>query len=243
MEKIQIILNSKTADQYLNNNTTDCIFKIPIIEVKRRHKAHISLTDAVIPYSFYNVNETNDKLNYVLNEITYNIEIEHANYNITTLIQYLTLNMDSGFTISYNSSTNKITFTHSTYEFTFLDSSTCQELLGFIENVSYSSDSLILRSVIGINFFTIRNIQIASSNFILNNINTATPNKASIITSIPVNCNMGGIINYNNINNISSLVHEITNINNLHIQILDQDGDLLNLNGLHWSINLLLTIE
>ena len=64
MEKIQIILNSKTADQYLNNNTTDCIFIIPIIEVKRRHKAHISLTDVVIPYSFYNVNETNDKLNY-----------------------------------------------------------------------------------------------------------------------------------------------------------------------------------
>ena len=243
MEKIQIILNSKTADQYINNNTTDCIFRIPVIEVKRRHKAHISLTDAVIPYSFYNVNDTNDKLDYVLNGLTYNVIIEHANYNISTLITYLKLNMDSGFTINYNSSTNKITFTHSTFEFTFLNTSTCQELLGFVENTSYSSNLLILTSVIGINFFTIRNVQITSPNFILNNINTATPNKASIITSIPVNCNMGCIINYNNINNISSLVHEISNINNLHIQILDQDGDLLNLNGLHWSINLLLTIE
>ena len=106
----------------------------------------------------------------------------------------------------------------------------------FITPTSWESD-------VSINLFTIRNIQVSSSNFIMNNICSATPNKASIITSIPINVNMGSIINYRNINNISSLIHEITNINNLHIQLLDQDGDLLDLNGLHWSINLLLTIE
>jgi hypothetical protein len=77
----------------------------------------------------------------------------------------------------------------------------------------------------------------------MNNIDTSQPNRASIITSIPINVNMGSIIQYDNRHNIQSLIHDITNINNLHIQILDQDGDLLDLNGLHWSINLLLTIE
>lgn len=242
-EKIQLILNSKTANEYINNMTTDCIFKIPQMDIKRRHKAFISLTDAVIPHAFYNVNSTNDKLNYTLNGVEYNLIITHANYNINTLIAYLKANLAVGFNLVYHSPTNKITFSHSTYDFVLLNSSSCFELLGFYDNNSYSSVSLELISIIGVNFFTIRNVQIASPNFILNNINSSTPNKASIITSVPVNSSMGGIISYNNINNISSLIHEISNINNLHIQILDQDGDLLDLNGLHYSINLLLTIE
>jgi hypothetical protein len=112
----------------------------------------------------------------------------------------------------------------------------CISQMPFITPMSWESD-------ISVNLFTIRNIQVSSSNFIMNNICSATPNRASIITSIPITVNMGSIINYRNINNISSLIHELTNINNLHIQLLDQDGDLLDLNGLHWSINLLLTIE
>lgn len=243
MEKIQIILNSKTANQYLNGSTSDCIFKIPRIAIKRRHKAHIALIDAVIPYSFYNINSTNDALNYTLNSIEYSLSISNANYNVNTLITYLQSQLQPGFTITYDSATNKLTFNHSTYEFSLLSSSTCFELIGFPENETVSSTSQTLTSTNGINFFTVRNVQISSSNFIMNNINSATPNKASIITSIPVNVNMGSIINYKNDNNISSLIHEITNINNLHIQILDQDGDLLNLNGVHWSLNLLLTID
>ncbi len=242
-EKIQIMLNSKTANQYLNDNTTDCLFQIPIIDIKRKHKAHIAVIDAVIPYSFYNVNSTNSTLNYTLNSVSYTLSIAHANYNVNTLKSYLTLNLQPGFSIEYVNATNKLIFTHSSFDFTFLNTSNCFELLGFVEGEAYNSSSYILSSAISINFFTIRNIQIASTNFILNNINTATPNKASIITSIPITANMGGIINYKNINNITSLVHEVTNINNLHIQILDQDGDLLDLNSLHFSINLLLTIE
>ena len=215
---------------------------IPQIQLGKNHRAYISVTDAVIPYSFYNVNDTNNILEYNLNSVDYTLIITKANYNITTLITYLTANLETGFTISYNASTNKLTFEHSTYEFTFNSNSTCFELLGLTEK-THASTLSILTSDISINFFTIRNIQISSSNFILNNINTAKPNVASILISIPVDVNQGSIIQYRNINNISSLVHEINNISNLHIQILDQDGDLLNLNGLHYSINLLLTIE
>ena len=243
MEKIQIVLNSKTANQYLNNKTTDCIFILPKIDVKRRHKAYISVIDASIPYSFYNVNSTNNTLNYTLNSIPYSLTITKANYNIRTLISFLQSNLEPGFTITYNSSTNKLQFTHSTYDFSFSNTSTCFELLGFEDNITYYSDSLTLLSTIGINLFTVRNVLIASSNFVLNNINSATPNKASIITSVPVDVNAGSIINYKNINNIKSLVHDIHNINTLHVQLLDQDADVLELNGLHWSLNLLLTIE
>jgi hypothetical protein len=104
-------------------------------------------------------------------------------------------------------------------------------------------DAYTFESDIGINLFTVRTLNISSDNFILNNIHTAIPNNASIITSIPVNTTAGAIIIYQNIMGITSLIHDINNISNLHIKLLDQDGDLLNLNGLHWSIKLLLTIE
>jgi hypothetical protein len=195
----------------------------------------------VIPYSFYNVNSTNNILNYTLNGVNYSLEIVKANYNINTLITHLTTNLEDGFTISYNGATNKISFEHSTYDFSFNGNSTCFEILGLTEK-THSSTSRILVSDISLNLFTIRNIQISSSNFILNNINTASPNKASILISIDVDVIQGSIIIYRIVNNIDSLVHEINNISNLHIQILDQDGDILDLNGLHYSINLLLTV-
>lgn len=170
------------------------------------------------------------------------ITLPYANYNITTLIAKLKQLMDAGFNITYNSSTNKLNITHTTNTFWVVTGTTCTELIGLNE-IFPSTESNNWLSDVSINLFTIRNIQVSSSNFIMNNICSATPNKASIITSIPITVNMGSIINYRNINNISSLIHEITNISDLHIQLLDQDGDLLDLNGLHWSINLLLTIE
>jgi hypothetical protein len=204
--------------------------------------------DAVIPYSFYNVNVTNNILKYVMRlpdtstTAVQTITLPYANYNITTLMAKLRQLMDAGFNITYNSSTNKLNITHTTNTFWFVAGTNCTELIGLNE-IFPSTESNNWLSDVSINLFTIRNIQVSSSNFIMNNICSATPNKASIITSIPITVNMGSIINYRNINNISSLIHEITNINNLHIQLLDQDGDLLELNGLHWSINLLLTIE
>jgi hypothetical protein len=228
--------------------TTDCVFQIPQIEVKKRHKAHIQVINAVIPYSFYNINVTNNILKYVMRlpdtttTAVQTVIIPFANYNITTLIAKLKQLMDSDFNITYNSSTNKLNITHTINTFWFVDGTNCNEIIGLNE-IFPSVETNNWLSDVSINLFTIRNIQVSSSNFIMNNICSTTPNKASIITSIPINVNMGSIINYSNINNISSFIHEITNINNLHIQLLDQDGDLLDLNGLHWSVNLLLIIE
>jgi len=243
MEKIQIMLNSKKANRYINDKTTDCIFTLPQIELKRRHRAYISITNAIIPYSFYNVNETNNKISYILDDtITYNIVIPPANYNINTLIDALKLLM-TGFTITYNSATNKLKIQHNSLSWEFIEPTTANEIIGLSDiNIPFT-DVYTFDSDIGINLFTVRTLQISSNNFIMNNIDTSQPNRASIITSIPINVNMGSIIQYDNRHNIQSLIHDITNINNLHIQILDQDGDLLDLNGLHWSINLLLTIE
>ena len=67
--------NSKSATNYINNQISDCYFNLPSIEILQDEIAYINLKDAVIPYSFYNVNNTNNKLNYIQNSIEYSITL------------------------------------------------------------------------------------------------------------------------------------------------------------------------
>ena len=166
-EKIQIMLNSKTANQYLNNITTDCIFTLPQIDVKRQHKASVSVLNAVIPHGFYNVNVTNNIFSYVFTTGTETFKIPKGNYNISTLIQVILSLIDNTFNITYDSRTNKVTIVNSSKTFYFSSLNTCDELIGLDTKVS-QSPVLSWTSNIGINLFTIRTLNISSDNFILN---------------------------------------------------------------------------
>jgi hypothetical protein len=149
----------------------------------------------------------------------------------------------TGFTITYSTLNNSFTFTHSTYDFSFKSSSTCMEILGFDEKSLYTSTSRILTSVNSINLFTIRNIYIQSNNLILNNINNSTPNNCTILCSIPLTTGQFSVINYSNVNNVRSRIDNIRNFTQLQVSLTDQDGDLLDLNGCHFSHTLQIDFE
>ena len=147
-ETIEIYLNSKSASNYVNNQISDCYFNLPSIEILQDEVAYINWKDAVIPYSFYNVNNTNNKLNYTQNSIDYSITLINGYYNVNTLRTNLLDLLGVNWTIIYISKLNKYEFIHTLNNFTFLNSSTCFELLGFKDNTSYSSTSLKLTSSI-----------------------------------------------------------------------------------------------
>lgn len=249
---IEIYLNSKTADK-LNNSTSSCTFHLPNIEVGKDEKAYINVKQAVLPFSWYNVNETNNKLNLLIGGVnTYSISIPFGNYNINQLISYLSSQFltfpanDKNLTLVYSTQTNKLTFTHTSHTLRLLATSTCFELLGFNDNTQYDATNTsgtiyVLNSVNGINLFVVRQIYIASDNFILNNINASNPNDTNILASVCVTGNPNSVIQYEN-TTTRHLIHHLNNITNLQIKLLDQDGDLLNLNGVNWSITLELII-
>ena len=87
-ETIEIYLNSKSASNYINNQISDCYFNLPSIEILQDEVAYINLKDAVIPYSFYNVNNTNNKLDFVFDNINCSITLINGYYNINTFRQY-----------------------------------------------------------------------------------------------------------------------------------------------------------
>ena len=64
-EKIQIYLNSKRANKYIDNNTSNCIFFLPRVNIKKNNNITISVLSMQLPYSFYNINYTNNKLVYL----------------------------------------------------------------------------------------------------------------------------------------------------------------------------------
>jgi hypothetical protein len=249
---IELYLNSQTADSFPSGYTSDATFHMPTIEIAKDEKAYISVKNAVFSYSWYNVNYTNNILNYQVNNIPYSITFPQGNYNANTfLIMILNLLKNqtypngnySMFTIAYDVKTNKYNFGHLYYEFGFYKTSTCFELLGFSSNTDKISASKVLVSNIMINLFPIRQIYITSNNFILNNISHSDNSNANVITSLNIGTNPYSIINFTETNNNQHLIHNLSNITNLNIKITDQDFDLIDFNGVHWSLTLVLLIK
>jgi hypothetical protein len=78
-ESYQIYLNSKYANSYYNNTYK---FSLNTLDIDEGHYIYLSVVHASIPYSFYNVHENNNRLEYILNNSGYSINIPVSNYNI-----------------------------------------------------------------------------------------------------------------------------------------------------------------
>jgi hypothetical protein len=219
------------------------VFHLPFINVRNSKNVTVTVLNCQIPSSYYNVNSTNNKLVYNENGgETQTIYLTQSNYNINTLKAHIVSLLGLNYTITYSTSSNKLTIVNSTHEFEIEESSTCFELLGF-SPTDHSSVSRVLTSDNVVNLFTVRNLQIASDNFILNNIDSYNPKNSNILASIPVNTTYNGIISYANIHDVYSEINNTRNLTNLHIKITDQDGDIIDLNSAHWSLALLLSIK
>jgi hypothetical protein len=237
---INLYINSKFALKQLNG-TSNCIYDFSNLPIDDG-EIFVSVQSAQIPGTFYNVDDINNLLVYsVAGAPNINLVIPPSNYNVNTLLTYLTTVM-TGFTITFNSQSNKYTFTHATNAFSFKSSSTCFELLGFIEDQTYNSSGLTLTSALCINFFTIQAILIEISNLITNNkTSNVSENNPSILVSIPITTSQNSVLSYYNVFNLHERINTIKNFASLQIRLLDQDLDLLDLNGANWTATIQLT--
>jgi hypothetical protein len=235
-ELLQIHLNSKNADRFING-TSDIEFDLPLIEAPLQHTIYLSVQHLVIPYSFYNIDSNNNFLNYIIGETTYNIYIETGNYNPYQLINVLQ-NIMQGFTITYDSIKNKFTFTNNSYEFTILNSSTCLRLIGF-ENTIFS----VNKTVTSINSINLQSHHCVcvQSNLLTGSINSANKYESNIICSVPVDKPPFSMITYINHNNLKyNLFNNV--ISTMRLKLTDQNNNLIDLNGCNWSCTVQLEI-
>ena len=102
MESIQIYLNSQMADKYLNG-ASDCEYNLPLIEIPDGFHIYLSVVSCLIPYSFYNINSSNNTLFYSVGGGDSNrLTIPIGNYNVNSLLSVLKTNISSAFTITYS---------------------------------------------------------------------------------------------------------------------------------------------
>ncbi|MGA1047936.1 MAG: hypothetical protein ACO3UU_07985, partial [Minisyncoccia bacterium] len=232
-ESIQIHLNSQYATKYNNTHYSDVDFSLPVIEAQDGFTMYLSVLHAVIPYSFYSINSTNNVLFYSEYQATpivnTTLNIPFGNYNSNQLASYLTANLPRT-NVTYNNITNKFTFTNTTNEFKILSAfSTCQNLIGVSTDDLYNTSigrSLTLQKQV--NLSTVRMVNIAT-NLQTGCINNIKNNSQDILACIPVTKSPYSLIDYTNSNNFRVNLNTNT-LNFINIKLLDQNGRSLELN-------------
>ena len=239
VESIQLHFNSKYALSYNNNLTSDCNFFLNNrLQIPNQHYIFISVVHVNIPYSFYNINSNNNFLSYTINSITYTLTITKGNYNALNLVSFINSNLQTGFTCSYNAITNKITFLHTTDEFQLNSNSSILGVLGISKNLISSNRTLI--SDLCLNLQTVQTINILS-NLNVGNLCLCELNTSNILCNIPVSQQPYSNIIYVNQNNFKNNLYSNI-INNIKFKLVDEHFKPIDLNGLHWSLTLELTI-
>lgn len=241
-DTFQIYLNSRDATTYNNGyGASDCDFYFKNIECLSQFHIHLSVKHAVIPYSYFNINKNNNQLFirlYNTQGFTQNLSysLSFGNHTIASLLTELKFILGTAFTITYNSITNKLTFIHSTYEFVLLSNSTCLEIIGFAIGYDITTINKTLESNTNVNLQSVQCICI-NSNIHTNSINTSNINNAHALANIPINQTPFSMITYMNSSNYRVNTYA-NNLNQINIKLLDQSGNIINLNGLHWTMTL-----
>jgi hypothetical protein len=198
--------------------------------------ATIRTLHAEIPYSFYIVNEYNSLLSITdTNNNVNDIQIPLGNYNATSLIAYLNTALPNNMTISFNSTTGKFTLVYNGI-FSVNASSTCNILLGFSKNTTYTSDNNnIIAFPFLANLLGTKNIYLKFPNLILDNYNTQTGDR-STLSNIPVDQAPYGLIMYENRSTSSTIIKNVQLPDRLYVQLTDDTNNLIDFNNIEWSI-------
>jgi hypothetical protein len=187
-----------------------------------------SVPYAVIPVSFYIINENNNRLDININGVNSSYFFDYGNYNATYFISKFVTLLGSQWNITLNSNNSIFTITNSTNNFTLLASSTISQIMGFNTNLTSNANSLLLTNCC--NFLplpriTLRCAELANTCMVTNeNIDD------DVVITIPNNARPNGQIYYINASQ-SKLLFRHHDLNRFVLGITDDDGNLLNFNG------------
>ena len=238
IESFQIHLNSKYLSQGTINNA---FFYIQTIEVPSDYQLHLSVINASIPYSFYNVNSNNNKLVIYFSEsMSTTYLFNTGNYTINQFLTELQSKL-VGFTITYDKIKSKLTLAYTT-NFTISTTSTCLDILGF-GDVSSSLLSSINNTITSINCINLQAFQCicVGTNFISSSISIENQKKPTVICCIPISGNPNSMITYVNPSNYKINIFA-SMFSMINIKLMDQYSSYTDFSGCHWSMTIQLDI-
>ena len=238
----QIYLNSATADIYMNGTMKSNLvffFEDPLQINKHAYEMRLSIVNAQMPISWYLINDTNN----VIKINSTNYYFKKGNYNIHTFISEWANSIGSGWTLTFDSVTNKISFAY-TSNFTFSDSSNNSlfPIIGFESGKVYaSSPSFVLVAPFCFNFCGLSRINIKSSTFNLGNLDSYNKSKNRTLATIPISSIGQGYILYHNYTHYTNIFKN-TEISTIDINIMDDNRNFIDFNNIDWTITIQIDI-
>ena len=252
IDSMQLYLNSKYSDQIYNESTganSSCLFVFPYITCPSNYYINVSVINATIPFSFYQINQYNNQITIQYTGFSpVNYFIPFGNYNANQLANKLTtgywaptnpLYTVTNLKVTYNAITNKFLFLNTlSNNFKFpTEYTTCIEPLGLSTNVLYNTSIFgELNSGFSINLATVRAINIVT-NYSSGNLSILEQNNFNTLASIPVVALPNSLIYYENSNDFKTNLY-LGEINNINIKFTDQDNNSIDLNGLYYNLTL-----
>ena len=245
------IINLNSINSIKENDTynSNVFFQFPSLLVQKKiiKNVTVSVLNAQIPYSYYNVNVYNNVFRINNGGGTQTITLTRGNYNsnslVTEIIGQLTLAGITGISIVLSSVTGCYTWTTSAASMTIYSSgSTALKFLGLDPTVNTTSVSQKIVSPYPLNLLYTLKIRIASTALSTNHLDSSVGGTLNILASFPVNAANFGIVLYENQTNIQSHLN-LRDLNGFDIQILDDDSNLINFNSVEWTATMMLQVE
>lgn len=249
-EKRIISLNSNNATRYNNGEyLSDIVFDFPNILSPSDDIAYVEVGvgNAEIPATFYNVDITNNVLNYRIDATNFIMTVSPGNYNYNSLVTEMTTLLAANghtFTFALNRNSNILTMTLTAGGTTWNRislGSTIYYILGFDPDTIYNIVGNTITFPRLFNLLGQKKLKIYSSNISVDSydsVNTATNN---LLCTISVNQPGFNLIIYTNIDGLYAHMRN-RYLSTIDIQIKDELGNLINFNGINWTmtINLIL---
>lgn len=243
-----ITLSSNNATQNNGSFLSDVYFNFKglIKQDLDIREIQISVQNAQIPISFYNINVYNNILILNYNSITYTFTLTRGNYNssnlITEIIAQFALQGITDIAIVISSITGVLTFTRgASLNFSILSTGTLNVVLGFLENTTYTSSLGVLNPPFPLNLLGLLKLKLASFEIQTGNFDSSVASNLNILATIPIESGSFGLILYDNISNTQAIINNDT-LDGFDLQIYGDDDNLVNFNGIGWNISLLLAI-
>jgi hypothetical protein len=191
-----------------------------------------SVPYAIIPVSFYTINDTNNRLEILLNGATSIYTFRQGNYTANQFITEFN-NIVTGYTLSLDAVTSKFTVTsQQLYNYSFLGSSTIDYIMGFSGTITSYSVLFNVRNIIMprvCNFLPLPRINMRC-NVLANSTMTGTQQTNDLVITIPNNSRPNGEIVYTNSSNIQMLFQQDT-LSTFVVSLTNDTNQLINFNG------------
>ena len=229
--KVYNLSTNETSCRCLNGTwKSKCEYVVPNMIERDETIEYVmfSVPTAVIPNAFYNISEANNQLVVIVSGITTTYKFPLGNYTATTFIAQFNSLLGTEWSLTINYTTNRFTVTGPA-NFTLSVDSTIQTVIGFSTDViAVGTRTEVMPE--SFNFYPVPRVCLRCPELA----NTVVVGKSpctDVVATIPNDAPLNGQIYYLNQSNIKLLFrhHELTRF---ILTLTDDDGNLLNFNGL-----------